>query len=171
MADRWSAVSRVGVVLSLLLLSLGGPCQASQKEGTTSLAAAMVLPSTRFKLPVSLGYKAAAGAKDVVKQLFCYCGCDRTDDHTSLLDCFTSVHGAYCPICQEEAIEAAKLKSKNVPLKDIQKQIDNHYAKRYPFPRPSAQLLKYRRQLGKLSPLPSRPDMSASVKSSCCRKS
>jgi hypothetical protein len=31
---------------------------------------------------------------DVLDRLYCYCGCDRSAGHKSLLSCFTDGHGA-----------------------------------------------------------------------------
>jgi Protein of unknown function with PCYCGC motif len=42
--------------------------------------------------------------KKVLYQQPCYCHCDRSQGHTSLLDCFASQHGAGCGVCIREAI-------------------------------------------------------------------
>lgn len=47
-------------------------------------------------------YTLAAGIKDILYQVPCYCGCDKERGHESLLDCFTTRHGVHCPICQKE---------------------------------------------------------------------
>jgi hypothetical protein len=144
--------SWVKVLAVLLLLNyvngytgaVAGKVAAVSKQA--SQATGKVLEPEKFKLPVKLGYQAAQAYPQVMRQVFCYCGCDRTDKHTCLLDCFTSVHGAYCAICQEEAIEAAACQRKGVSLAGTQRQIERHYAKRYPFAQPSATLSKYRAQ-------------------------
>ena len=41
----------------------------------------------------------------LLAQLWCYCGCDRTSGHRSLLDCYRDYHGANCAICSGEALE------------------------------------------------------------------
>ena len=56
------------------------------------------------KSPAFVAYKLAAQIEEVLYQVPCYCACNRTQGHQSLLDCFTSDHGAKCPICQREAI-------------------------------------------------------------------
>lgn len=141
-----------GSMLALLLLLnywTTNPAGAETRAAITTPAGngklnSRVLSPEKFKLPVKLGYQAAQKAPAIMKQIFCYCGCDRTDSHTCLLDCFTSVHGAYCAICQEEAIEASGCHAKGMPIAKIQNQIERHYAKRYPFASPSAKLSKYR---------------------------
>ena len=48
-------------------------------------------------------YAVAARAKKVLYQEPCYCHCDRSNGHGSLLDCFASRHGAACDTCIKEA--------------------------------------------------------------------
>jgi hypothetical protein len=67
------------------------------------------LPSTldpsRFDDPVvKNSYALAAKVKKVLYQQPCYCHCDRSQGHGSLLDCFTSTHGSMCNICMGEAL-------------------------------------------------------------------
>jgi len=51
-------------------------------------------------------YTLAAKIKPVLFQQPCYCYCDRHVGHKSLLDCYASLHGSECDICQKEAIYA-----------------------------------------------------------------
>ena len=51
-------------------------------------------------------YALAAKVKPVLYQQPCYCYCDRSVGHKSLLDCFASEHGSQCDICQREAVLA-----------------------------------------------------------------
>ena len=51
-------------------------------------------------------YGMAAKIKSVLYQQPCYCYCDRSVGHKSLLDCYASLHGTQCDICQKEAILA-----------------------------------------------------------------
>jgi len=92
-----------------------------------------VIAPEKFSGAVAEGYKAAQRAKDVCSKLFCYCGCDLTDEHTSLLDCFTSMHGIDCAICQEEAIIACGMKEQGKTLAQIQKAIDEKFSAQYPW--------------------------------------
>lgn len=53
-----------------------------------------------FKEPVvQNAYAVAAKIKKTLYQQPCYCHCDKHKGHTSLLDCFTSNHGAGCGTC------------------------------------------------------------------------
>jgi hypothetical protein len=48
---------------------------------------------------VQNAYAVAAKIKKTLYQQPCYCHCDRSQGHTSLLDCFASKHGAGCGTC------------------------------------------------------------------------
>ena len=61
-------------------------------------------PSEFIDVVVQNAYILAARVKKVLYQQPCYCHCDRSQGHTSLLDCFASKHGAGCGVCMREAI-------------------------------------------------------------------
>jgi hypothetical protein len=92
-----------------------------------------VISPNKFSGTIAQGYRAAQKAKDICGKLFCYCGCDMTDEHTSLLDCFTSMHGVDCAICQEEAIIASHMKEQGKTLGQIQQTIDEQFSAQYPW--------------------------------------
>jgi hypothetical protein len=48
-------------------------------------------------------YAIAARIKKVLYQQPCYCHCDQSQGHGSLLDCFVSQHGSGCGTCMREA--------------------------------------------------------------------
>lgn len=47
-------------------------------------------------------YSIAARIKKILYQEPCYCHCDRSQGHGSLLDCYVSKHAAVCGICERE---------------------------------------------------------------------
>jgi hypothetical protein len=53
---------------------------------------------------VKNAYALAGKVKKVLYQQPCYCHCDRSQGHGSLLDCFTSKHGSMCNVCMGEAL-------------------------------------------------------------------
>jgi hypothetical protein len=53
---------------------------------------------------VQNAYLLASRVKKILYQQPCYCHCDRSQGHTSLLDCFASKHGSECGVCMREAI-------------------------------------------------------------------
>jgi hypothetical protein len=53
---------------------------------------------------VQNAYALAARVKRVLYQQPCYCHCDRSQGHGSLLDCFAGKHAAECGVCIREAL-------------------------------------------------------------------
>ena len=51
-------------------------------------------------------YHLAAKVKKVLYQQPCYCHCDRSQGHGSLLDCFVSKHASMCDVCVREGFYA-----------------------------------------------------------------
>jgi hypothetical protein len=51
---------------------------------------------------VQNAYAIAARIKKTLYQVPCYCHCDRSHGHGSLLDCFVSKHASVCEICMRE---------------------------------------------------------------------
>lgn len=91
-----------------------------------------------------MGYIAAQRVPEICQKIFCYCGCDYTDEHDSLLDCFTSDHGVDCIYCQGEAVMAYKMNRNGSSIADIQKSIDLNWGPKYPFfEQPSPAIKKY----------------------------
>lgn len=132
------------ILLSLLFAFSASTafCPAEEKPASKT----EVLDPNNYVGQVKAGYAAAREIPEICAKLFCYCGCDLTDCHGSLLDCFTSDHGVDCHICQEESILALKFHRKGKSLSDIQKFIDKRYAKEYPFEVESPILQKYKRE-------------------------
>lgn len=65
------------------------------------------MSATTFPDPlVANAYTVAARIKKTLYQMPCYCHCDRSQGHGSLLDCFVSRHGAGCDICVREDLYA-----------------------------------------------------------------
>lgn len=62
------------------------------------------LSPSLFPDPVAQNaYTLAARVRKVLYQQPCYCHCDRSQGHGSLLDCFTGHHAAVCGTCEREA--------------------------------------------------------------------
>lgn len=118
--------------------------QEKKEESKASESRKDVLEPSQFFGLASFGYASAKQCPEIMEKLFCYCGCDLTDSHTSLLDCFTSAHGVDCHICQEEAVLANKLQKEGVSITEIQKTIDEKYSNQYPFEQDTAAYKKYK---------------------------
>ncbi len=130
------------IKITLLLGVCWGCCTSVLAEEKPT----QVLDPNNYVGQVKAGYAAAKEIPEICAKLFCYCGCDLTDCHGSLLDCFTSDHGVDCHICQEESILALNFHRKGKSLAEIQKYIDKRYAKEYPFEVESPGLLKYKKE-------------------------
>src|SRR6267378_6269902 len=65
---------------------------------------ATLSPSQFTDVVVQNAYTLAARVKKILYHQPCYCHCDRSQGHTSLLDCFASKHGSECGVCMREAI-------------------------------------------------------------------
>ena len=125
-----------------------GGAAAAATAGTPELpppGQPAVLPPEQFFGEAKAGYDAAQQCPEIIAKLFCYCGCDMTDNHSALLDCFTSDHGADCQICRGEAVLALQMKKKGATLAQIQQAVDEKFAKEYPFNQPTKPLVDYRK--------------------------
>jgi hypothetical protein len=69
-------------------------------------------------------YTLAARVKKVLYQQPCYCHCDRSEGHTSLLDCFTGHHAAVCGTCEREALYAYEQTQKGKTPAQIREGIE-----------------------------------------------
>jgi len=117
---------------------------AARAPVTAEVKLPPVLAPEQFFGAAAMGYAAAKAVPHICHKLFCYCGCDITDNHTNLLDCFTNFHGADCHICQEESMTALKMSRDEQPIPVIQKYIDETYASKYPFKEDSPAYKKYK---------------------------
>lgn len=111
-----------GVVLATVALGVAlVPQQASSRSAVSVPQDATAEPVPAFhnsvpagQLPATMdpslftdplaqnAYRLAARIKKVLYQQPCYCHCDRSQGHGSLLDCFVSKHAAACGICERE---------------------------------------------------------------------
>lgn len=74
-------------------------------------------------------YQIAQDIPDIIDQLYCYCECDKHSGHRSLLSCYTDNHAANCDICQDEALDAAKMKKQGYSMAQIRSRIDAKYSR------------------------------------------
>jgi hypothetical protein len=65
---------------------------------------ATLSPMLFGNVAVQNAYTLAGRVKKILYQQPCYCHCDRSVGHASLLDCFASKHGSGCDVCMKEAI-------------------------------------------------------------------
>jgi hypothetical protein len=111
-----------GIVLALMACGLLLiPQRALSRSSGSSLQEAPAEPVPAFhnsvpagQLPETLSpelftdpvaqnaYRFAARIKKILYQQPCYCHCDRSQGHGSLLDCFAGKHAAVCGVCTRE---------------------------------------------------------------------
>ena len=69
-----------------------------------------ILPATvdaqRFRTnrAAFVAYYLASQIKQTLYQVPCYCPCNKSQGHKSLLDCFADNHGSKCVTCRKEAV-------------------------------------------------------------------
>jgi hypothetical protein len=80
------------------------PVPAFHNEAPQGQLPATERPTQFSDIVVQNAYILAARVKKILYQQPCYCHCDRSQGHKSLLDCFASKHGAGCGVCIREAI-------------------------------------------------------------------
>jgi hypothetical protein len=79
------------------------PTPAFHAQPPTDTLPPTMEPSLFPDTGVFNAYVVAGRVKKVLYQQPCYCHCDRSQGHGSLLDCFVSRHGSGCDICMKEA--------------------------------------------------------------------
>lgn len=111
-----SLVASILALLGLALLTLpqlaapqlpnasAEPIPAFHAEPPNGELPPTMAPSLYADKLVFNAYWVAGRAKAVLYQQPCYCHCDRSSGHGSLLDCFVGRHGAVCGTCQKEAL-------------------------------------------------------------------
>jgi hypothetical protein len=69
-------------------------------------------------------YALAARVKKLLYQQPCYCHCDISQGHGSLLDCFASRHGSGCGTCMREGIYTYEQSRKGKTAAQIREGIE-----------------------------------------------
>lgn len=105
-----------GLALAMILIPQQAASGSPQAANMPQAEAADDVPAYHAKAPegelhetmnpdlfsnpiVQNAYAVAAKIKKTLYQQPCYCHCDRSQGHASLLDCFASKHGSGCGTC------------------------------------------------------------------------
>lgn len=88
----------------------------------------LTLDPNMFQGRVKDAYQIAEKRPTLLAQMHCYCGCDRTNNHKNLLDCFRDTHGSSCQICVGEALEADQLAAQGMLIDQIRDALRAHFA-------------------------------------------
>jgi hypothetical protein len=114
-----SAAILFGLALALILIPQPSASGSSQTGNAPQAAGGDAVPAYHAQAPegdlpetmdpalfsntiVQNAYSVAAKIRKTLYQEPCYCHCDRSKGHTSLLDCFASQHGSVCGTCLYE---------------------------------------------------------------------
>ena len=81
-------------------------------------------PAQFSDILVQNAYTVASRAKRVLYQQPCYCHCDRSQGHGSLLDCYTGKHAAECGVCIREAFYSYEQSHKGKTAAQIREGIE-----------------------------------------------
>lgn len=100
------------------------PVPAFHSEPPTGQLPETLSPSQFGNVVVQNAYMLAARVKKVLYQQPCYCHCDRSQGHKSLLDCFASTHGSSCGVCMREAIYSYEQSKKGKTAAQIRESIE-----------------------------------------------
>ena len=101
-----------------------GACRACVEKGS-------VLDPGQFargyEPDVARSYEAARKYPDLLDRIHCFCECKESqrEHHKTLLTCFTNLHAAGCGVCQQEAIQAAKMKSQGASDDEIEITVES----------------------------------------------
>jgi len=79
------------------------PVPAFHAQAPKDALPATMSPALFTDVLVQNAYKLAARIKRTLYQEPCYCHCDQSQGHGSLLDCYVSRHASGCDICTREA--------------------------------------------------------------------
>jgi hypothetical protein len=135
--NRSTLVAAVGALVSVICLmalpqhaapqmpQLGGePVPAFHSEVPKGPLPATLSPSLFSDVLVQNAYTLAARVRRVLYQQPCYCHCDRSQGHESLLDCFAGKHAAECGVCIREGLYAYEQSRKGKTAAQIRDGIE-----------------------------------------------
>jgi hypothetical protein len=78
------------------------PVPAFHTQAPKGELPATMSPSLFTDIAIQNAYVIAARIKKTLYQQPCYCHCDQSQGHGSLLDCYVSRHASGCDICMRE---------------------------------------------------------------------
>ena len=89
----------------------------------------MTLMPALFTGKVAQAYQIAHQYRDLLDVIYCYCYCEKTLGHKSLLSCYVDRHAANCDICEDQAIFAASLYKKGFDMVQVRQAVDKKFWK------------------------------------------
>ncbi len=101
------------------------PVPAFHDEAPKGPLPATMDPALFTEPVVRNAYTVAARIKKILYQQPCYCHCDQSQGHGSLLDCFVSKHGSECGICIREDLYSYEQSRKGKTAAHIREGIEH----------------------------------------------
>ena len=137
-----SALALFGVAMALAFVPVTATSGSSQEGSAPQAEADNSIPAYHAQAPkgalpetlkpetfpdplVKNAYAVAARIKKTLYQQPCYCHCDRSQGHGSLLDCFAGKHAAECQVCIREGFYAYEQSRKNKTAAQIREGIEH----------------------------------------------
>jgi hypothetical protein len=100
------------------------PIPAFHSEVPAGALPATLQPEMFTDVLVQNAYALAARVRKVLYQQPCYCHCDRSQGHGSLLDCFAGKHAAECGVCIREGLYSYEQTRKGKTAAQIREGIE-----------------------------------------------
>lgn len=127
------------VILSILIVTSSACSTAGEFDLHMMPLDEMPMEVQSAPRTVQQAYQFAAANPDVMKQIFCYCGCDSIG-HTSNYDCYVSSvgeyggitfeqHGLACSTCVEITQDVMRMLRDGKSLAESKEYIDETYGK------------------------------------------
>jgi hypothetical protein len=88
-----------------------------------------VLSPSRFRGNTASAYKLARENRDLLDAMYCYCYCQESIGHKSLLSCFVDTHASNCKICKDQAFYAKIMQDKGLDIGQIRKEVDRKFGR------------------------------------------
>ena len=125
-----AAVPLLAVLLVLAMSGFGG-----RSEGSSTTGGDPQFPAFVYNSQTSAdAYRLAVDNRELFSQMPCYCGCARLDTpHQDLDQCFFAddgsfdQHAAYCTICADIAVDAARWQSEGKITAEVRRLVDEKF--------------------------------------------
>jgi Protein of unknown function with PCYCGC motif len=101
------------------------PVPAFHNEASKGQLPETLDPAQFTNVVVQNAYNLAARVKKILYQQPCYCHCDRSQGHGSLLDCFAGKHASVCEICIREGLYSYEQSHKGKTAAQIRAGIEH----------------------------------------------
>lgn len=151
---KWGTILLVSLLVSATLGVGYGiwrqPAHSAAQHEAANLLAHLPAYVQTAESNIQVAYQFAIDNPDLLAQIPCYCGCEKTLAHKHNLDCYIAAfkpdgsvaqytdHAAYCGICVDTTLLARKLAGQGQTAAAIHTAIDLQYGYTEPHTHPTA---------------------------------